>query len=192
MLRCARLQGRCLRRALAAPRCLSTVRDVAERFDHPLPEPLQDTLPDHNWHAYEERYSAIHRTHKDRPFVVADVIKQRTHERRYEWGTILLQTFRTSPTAVGASLRNMVYTFALTVPYCLVQWRESLGTDLPPVVLECLTNPQLQMAAQFLDTHWSGLAHLCVWRLLDGALPTLIDEAHVGGSVLQRRRVSLQ
>jgi hypothetical protein len=130
---------------------------VAERFDHPLPEPLRDTLPDHNWHAYEERYSAIHRTHKDRPFVVADVIKQRTHERRYEWGTILLQTFRTSPTAVGASLRNMVYTAALTVPYCLVQWRESLGTDLPPAVLECLTNPQLQMAAQFLDTHQGSL-----------------------------------
>ena len=99
MLRCARLQGRCLRRP--ALRCLSTVRDVAERINHPLPEPLNDTLPDHNWHAYEERYSAIHRTHKDRPFVVADVIKQRTHERRYEWGTILLQTFRTSPTAVG-------------------------------------------------------------------------------------------
>ena len=97
MLRCARLQGRLARPAL---RCLSTVRDVAERINHPLPEPLADTLPDHNWHAYEERYSAIHRTHKDRPFVVADVIKQRTHERRYEWGTILLQTFRTSPTAV--------------------------------------------------------------------------------------------
>ena len=107
MLRCAKqLQGRCLRPALAAPRCLSTVRDVAERFDHPLPEPLRDTLPDHNWHAYEERYAAIHRTHKNQPFVVADVIKQRTHERRYEWGTILLQTFRTSPTAVGL-VRNV-------------------------------------------------------------------------------------
>ena len=102
MLRCSRLQGR----SRLAVRCLSTVRDVRERFDHPLPEPLRDTLPDHNWHAYEERYSAIHRTHKNQSFVVADVIKQRTHERRYEWGTILLQTFRTSPTAVGASLRR--------------------------------------------------------------------------------------
>ena len=153
MLRCAKLQGR----SRLAARCLSTIRPVAQRFDHPLPEPLRDTLPDHNWHAYEERYAAIHRTHKNQPFVVADVIKQRTHERRYEWGTILLQTFRTSPTAVGASLRNMVYTSALTVPYCLVQWRESLGTDLPPAVLECLTNPQLQMAAQFLDTHQGSL-----------------------------------
>ena len=67
-------------------------------------------------------------------FVVADVIKQRTHERRYEWGTILLQTFRTSPTAVGASLRNMLY--ARSSPYCAVQWRDSLGAlDLPPAVL---------------------------------------------------------
>jgi predicted membrane chloride channel (bestrophin family) len=155
MLRCARLQGRCSRPAL---RCLSTVRNVRERFDHPLPEPLSDTLPDHNWHAYEERYSAIHRTHKDRPFVVADVIKQRTHERRYEWGTILLQTFRTSPTAVGASLRNMLYTSAIVTPYCAVQWRDSLGAlDLPPAVLDCLSHPQLEMAVDFLNTHQGSL-----------------------------------
>ena len=159
MLRCAKqLQGRSLRPALAAPRCLSTVRDVAERFDHPLPEPLRDTLPDHNWHAYEERYAAIHRTHKNQPFVVADVIKQRTHERRYEWGTILLQTFRTSPTAVGASLRNMLYTSAIVTPYVAVQWRDSLGAlDLPPAVLDCLTHPNLEMAVQFLDTHQGSL-----------------------------------
>ncbi len=155
MLRCARLQGRLARPAL---RCLSTVRDVAERINHPLPEPLADTLPDHNWHAYEERYSAIHRTHKDRPFVVADVIKQRTHERRYEWGTILLQTFRTSPTAVGASLRNMLYTSAIVTPYVAVQWRDSLGAlDLPPAVLDCLSHPQLEMAVDFLNTHQGSL-----------------------------------
>ena len=154
MLRCAKLQGR----SRLAVRCLSTVRPVAERFNHPLPEPLRDTLPDHNWHAYEERYSAIHRTHKDRPFVVADVIKQRTHERRYEWGTILLQTFRTSPTAVGASLRNMLYTSAIVTPYCAVQWRDSLGAlDLPPAVLDCLSHPQLEMAVDFLNTHQGSL-----------------------------------
>ena len=155
MLRCARLQGRFARPAF---RCLSTVRDVSERFNHPLPEPLRNTLPDHNWHAYEERYAAIHRTHKNQPFVVGDVIKQRTHKRRYEWGTILLQTFRTSPTAVGASLRNMLYTSAIVTPYCAVQWRDSLGAlDLPPAVLDCLTHPNLEMAVQFLDTHQGSL-----------------------------------
>ena len=186
MLRCARLQGRFARPAL---RCLSIVRDVAERINHPLPEPLADTLPDHNWHAYEERYSAIHRTHKDRPFVVADVIKQRTHERRYEWGTILLQTFRTSPTAVGASLRNMLYTSAIVTPYVAVQWRDSLGAlDLPPAVLDCLTHPNLEMAAR----HASGLAHSCVRSLLDRPLFALVDAVDLGGALLQRRRVSVQ
>ena len=95
------------------------------------------------------------------------MIKQRTHERRYEWGTILLQTFRTSPTAVGRSLRNMLYTGAIVTPYRAVQWRDSLGAlDLPAAVLECLDESTAPDGRR-LPEHPSRIAHRRVRCLLD-------------------------
>ena len=164
MFRCAALSkhGRLTRPALGAlPRPLSTVRSLSERLNHPVPEALRDTLSDHNWQSYEERYAAIHRTTQSQWLVVQDVAKQRTHEQRYAWATILRQMFRTSPVAVGASIRHMAYTSALVLPYCAFQCRESvgalLGAEVPAAVLECLSNPQLEFAVHYLGAHQGSL-----------------------------------
>lgn len=103
---------------------------------------------------YEARYAAHHRAGQSQWLVVRDVVAQRTHENRYNWATILLQTFRTSPIAVSASLRWTAFTALFVTPYCLFEWRDRLGEVLTPEAHAALL-PHLQHP--LFEASWAGM-----------------------------------
>ena len=145
---------------LARP-LVAVPRPVSERLQHPIPYPLQDTLSDFNWEDYEQRYAAVHRSKQSQRFLVRDVIKQRRHEKRYNWGSILLQTFRTSPIAVTASLKHMIFAACLATPYELYQWRgeleQLLTADVYTSIVPYLTHPTFTTAMGYFDAHQGTL-----------------------------------